>query len=394
MTPDPAFRERAAVADAAAAYRSAYVHVPFCRRRCPYCDFAVVAMDEVGERPDVHERYTDALVAEIGRERAWESLDAVNLGGGTPSALPAPFLARILTALGSRFGFAAGAEVSLEVNPEDWTPQLAAEVRALGFTRTSLGVQSFDAATLAALGRLHTPDEAIAAFAASRLAGYESVSIDLIYGTPGETLESWARTVDTALDLQPDHLSAYALTVERGTALSRAVRAGAAAPDPDDQADKYELLLEAAASAGLQRYEVSNFARPGHECRYNLGTWAQAEYAGFGLGAHSHRGGSRWSNVRKLDAYLARVEAGSDPGTGHEDLDTWGRERERLFLGLRRAVGAVAGPAGEALVAGDAGKRLVSAGVIVQIDDRLVVAKPLLTDEVNRAVLSVSPRDC
>jgi oxygen-independent coproporphyrinogen-3 oxidase len=192
--------------------------------------------------------------------------------------------------------------------------------------------------------------------------------------------------VERALDSGVQHLSAYALTVERGTALSRAVAAGAAAPDPDVQADAYDHLEAAAPAAGLVRYEVSNWARPGHACVYNLATWAQGEYLGFGLGAHSHRDGTRRRNVRRLDVYLERVERGERPEAGRERLTSAGREQERLFLGLRRAAGAVSGEAGSALLATAGGRRLVASGVIEEREGRLRVLRPLLTDAVLREI--------
>ncbi len=385
--------DSALLADLAASWRTAYVHVPFCRRRCPYCDFAVVTPEEA-PRGGTQESYVDAVIAEVAMEPPWAPLDAVNFGGGTPSAVTPHGLRRILDAVDDRFGIASDAEVSLEANPEDWSEAWAASMLAAGFTRVSWGVQSFDPRVLAALGRAHDPKQACHAVAESRRAGFASVSIDLIYGTPGESMTSWRHTLDTALELAPDHMSAYSLTVERGTALSRAVSAGAPAPDPDDQAEKYERLVDAAPSAGLVHYEVSNFARAGHACRYNLSTWAQGEYLGFGLGAHGHRDGARRRNVRRLDAYLARVGAGERPEAGSERTDAWGREQERLLLGLRRRAGVAEGPCGAALAASGEGQRLIAAGVLRADGGRLVVAKPLLTDAVSVAVLSLSPDEC
>ncbi len=378
------------LADEAASLRSAYVHIPFCRRRCPYCDFAVVTPDE-GGTPYTVTRYVQAVIAEIGMERPWGPLDAVNFGGGTPSSLPPSALAAILDALKRRFGVAADAEISIEANPEDWDGEYAEAVRRIGFTRVSLGVQSFDPKVLTALGRLHSPEQAVSAVRRSQAIGFESVSVDLIYGTPDETLESWEQTVATTLGLGPDHVSAYSLTVELGTELSRRVRAGDPAPDPDDQADKYLHFAEAAADAGLIRYEVSNWARPGHVCRYNLSTWAQGEYLAFGLGAHGHRDGVRRRNVRRLDVYLDRVARAERPEAGADRIEGWAAEQERLLLGLRRAGGAVAGPAGDALLRSDEGARFSDAGLIAVESGRIRVLDPLLTDEVVRAVLALPP---
>jgi oxygen-independent coproporphyrinogen-3 oxidase len=383
---DPA---SAALADAAAAWRGAYLHVPFCARHCPYCDFAVVVGAD-----DLAGAYVEALIAEIGMEDPWGPLDAVFIGGGTPSRLPEGALRRIVEALRERFGFVPGAEIGLEANPEDWTGDYAAAVAAAGFNRVSLGLQSFDPEVLQRLGRWHDPATAEAAVENAHRAGFASINVDLIYGTPGETLDAWEHSVRRAVATGPHHVSAYALTVEKGTPLSRAVAAGAPAPEPDDQADKYEAWERAMEAAGFVRYEISNAARPGHACRYNLLTWARGEYLAFGTGAHGHRDGVRRRNIRRLDAYLDRVAHGERPESGREVLGPAAREQERLFLGLRRVAGACAGPGGRALLASAWGKRLQSAGVIAVAGDRIRVVKPLLADEAARAVLAVSPGEC
>ncbi len=381
----------AELADRAASWRSAYVHIPFCRRRCPYCDFVVVTPDE-GATPDVVERYVAAVLAEIDMEpNGFGQLDAVNFGGGTPSALAPGDLAQILDRLVDRGGVRPDAEISIEANPEDIDTVTARDLVAVGFNRISLGVQSLDVTVLRSLGRIHHADQAVAAAAAARRAGFGSVSVDLIFGTPGESLASWHETVTAALRTEPDHLSVYALTVERGTGLSRAVLAGAPAPDPDDLADKYEYLDATAAGAGLTRYEVSNFATPGHPCRYNLATWAQGEYVGFGLGAHDHRGGVRRRNVRRLDVYLETVGRGESPEVGREELTGWAKEQERVMLGLRRAAGVATGSAGAELLRSVDGERLMIAGVVMARNDRLIVNRPLMTDAAARAVVGLPP---
>lgn len=390
-TEDPATRpDLTHWADRAAHRRAIYVHVPFCRRLCPYCDFAVVA-----GRADLVSRYTSALLTEIRTAEPFPApLDAVFVGGGTPSQLSAGTLASILEAIGERFGLAPGAEVSLEANPEDWSAPLAEALVEAGFNRVSLGAQSFDAGVLAALGRQHRPEQSAGSVAAARRAGFASVSLDLIFGTPGESAASWADSVSRALECPIDHLSTYALTVERGTALSRAVAAGAPRPDPDLQADRYEAAIRLAARAGLVRYETSNFSRPGHACLYNLITWAQGEYEGVGAGAHRHRDGSRSWNVRRVDRYVERIEAGAPALSGGETLGPWDRERERLVLGLRRASGVDGGAAGRRLVESADGRRLLATGVLEQAGDRLRVARPLLGNEVALAVLALEPDDC
>ena len=389
----PESPDSALLADRAAAWRSVYVHIPFCARRCPYCDFAVVTPEEGGDEL-VADRYLTALHSEFAMEERWGPLDAVNLGGGTPTRLTPAALGSILTALDRRFGIAASAEISIEANPEDWSDASAAALVAAGFNRVSFGVQSFDPAVLSSLGRLHSPAQATAAVRSSRSQGFASVNIDLIFGTPGESMGSWQATVDRALALQPDHLSAYGLTVELGTALSRSIRAGAPPPDPDDQADKYEYLASIAPEAGLVRYEISNYAVRGHHCRYNLSTGAAGEYLGFGLGAHDHRDGFRSRDVRRLDAYLAAVGRGDRPRAGSERLTAERVEADRLMLGLRRVAGVVPGTLGTRLLHSPDGERLLAAVVVRLEDGRIVVLRPLLTDEVNRSVLSLPTGDC
>lgn len=374
------------LADRAAGAASAYVHIPFCARVCPYCDFAVVE-----GRDDLRHRYVAALEAEIQAADDWQPFQAVFVGGGTPSRFEAARLRRVVEALADRFGLAEGAEVTLEANPEDWNPGLARELVDAGYTRVSFGAQSFDRAVLAGLGRRHTPERITEAVSAAREAGFRSVSLDLIFGTPGESIENWRSTVESAVSLQPDHVSCYALTVERGTPLGRAVAAGGPAPDPDQQADEYELADQLLTAAGLVRYEVSNWARPGHACLYNLAVWAQGEYEAFGNGAHGYRSGRRFRNVRRLDAYLERVERGESPRAGSDPLEDWEEEIDRLFVGLRRVAGVADGPGVEALLGSDDGRRLLAAGLIEMDRGRLRVTDPLLTDEVERAVLVLSP---
>ena len=384
--------DSAELAGRAASWRSSYVHIPFCARRCPYCDFAVVAEDEAGGREA--DRYVDAVIAEIDMEMGPFRLDAVNIGGGTPTRLTAAHLGRILEALDERLGIADGAEISIEANPEDWTGDLALSLRSVGFNRVSFGVQSLDPVVLAALGRAHSPEQAQGAVRAARSAQFASINVDLIYGTPEESDESWCRSVDAVLALGVDHLSAYALTVEGGTALSRAVLAGAPAPDPDRQADRFEYVASAADAAGLIRYEISNWADVGHACRYNLSTWMMGEYVAFGTGAHDHRHGARSRNVRRLDAYLSQVEGGTRPRSGSEQLDDFESERERFMVGLRLAAGVEEGEIGPPFLESRDGRRLIEAGVIGMTGRHVVVRRPLLTDLVARSVLSVRADDC
>ena len=374
------------LADRAGTWAAAYVHIPFCSRLCPYCDFAVVT----GRQGEV-DRYLGALEVEIDCEEGWKALDAVYFGGGTPSRVEASQLARVLLRLEKQFGLNAGAEVSLEANPEDWTREKAFALSEAGFTRVSFGAQSFEQRTLLSLGRRHRPDQIEAAVASARAAGFASVNLDLIYGSPGEDLARWTRSVDQALGLGLDHLSCYGLTVEPGTDLYRQVAAGGPAPDPDLQADQWEAADALASGAGLVRYEVSNWARPGHPVRYNLAVWAQADFLGFGLSAHRFRDGRRSYNYRHFDTYLEAISGSASPIAGSEGVSGWDRELERLFLGLRRAAGAVSGEGGAVLLSSPEGKRLEQAGIIGTDQDRLVIRKPLLTDAASRALLALSP---
>jgi oxygen-independent coproporphyrinogen-3 oxidase len=380
-SPDSVF-----LADRAGQWAAAYVHLPFCARVCPYCDFAVVS-----GRDDQIDRYVSAVATEIRRENDWKPLASVYVGGGTPSRVPPVLIGHLISVLGDHFGIEADAEVSVEANPEDWTPAVASELAARGFERVSFGSQSFDQGVLDRLGRRHHPEQITAAVTAARAAGFRSVNLDLIFGTPGETPLSWSGTLDRAIALQPDHVSCYALTVEPGTELGRAVAGGASAPDPDLQADFYEMACERLAEAGLVRYEVSNWARPGHTVKYNLAVWARGEYLAFGMGAHRFRDGTRSHNRRLLDGYLASIEEGDSPNAGSEAVEGWAAEVERVFLGIRRVAGVVAGEAGEGLLISEEGQRLAAAGVIELADGRLVVRRPLLTDHVARAVLALGP---
>ena len=368
--------------DRAAEWAGAYVHIPFCARICPYCDFAVVE-----GREDVITRYIDAVCTEISSASTWCRLDAIFVGGGTPSHVEASQLAAVLDGLSNQFGISSDAEVTLEANPEDWDVAKATELRAAGFTRVSFGAQSLDEEVLDYLGRRHSPQDVALAVANARAAGFDSVSVDLILGSPGESLESWRLTVDGALALEPDHVSVYALTVERGTPLGQAVAAGAAAPDPDDQADKYEYAQDTLEAGGLSQYEVSNYSKTGHECRYNLVAWAHGDYVAFGLGAHGHLGGERFWNVRRLDTYLDRIESGESALQGRERLDAVAAQRERLIVGLRRTAGVDPGELGQRWLATSEARRFVEAGILADRTDRLVVANPLMADAVARALV-------
>jgi len=384
--------DSAALADLAATWKSAYVHVPFCRRRCPYCDFAIV--DESNDGSLDHETYVDALVTEVGMESDFGPLDAVNFGGGTPSRLDPKQLRRVIDALTSRFGLKSDVEMSLEVNPEDWTDEFGRGLSEAGFTRVSVGAQSFDSGVLEALGRLHTVEMIDATVQGLRACGIRSVGIDLIFGHPSETGRSWTRTVEQAMEIGVDHISTYSLTVETGTKLSRDIAAGAPAPDDDVQADRYQQFEEISQSHGFVRYEISNHAKPGQVCRYNLATWSHGEYVAFGIAAHDHRWGVRYRNHQRVERYLEAVATGDRPRLGVEYLSEQEQERDRLMLGLRLAAGTPLTPTARRFAASDAGMAMVEAGILEIGAGRMRVVVPMMTDAVIREALSVSAADC
>ena len=307
-----------------------YVHVPFCARRCDYCAFATWT-----DRLHLSDRYVGACAREI-RKAQLPAATSLFFGGGTPSLLEPGQLAELTDAVVCQ----GGAEVTVECNPETVDRRRLASYRSAGVTRLSFGVQSMVPRVLAALGRDHDVGAVRRAVEAAGWAGFAgSYSVDVIYGAVGETLADWRATLDAvlALDPPPVHVSAYGLTVEAGTPLALDP---ARHPDPDDQAEKYLLADEILSAAGFEWYELSNWARPGAECRHNQLYWAQGEYRGIGCAAHSHalaaRGGSRrWWNVRTPERYLRLVESGRSPEGGVDELDETGRQAEGLLLALR-----------------------------------------------------------
>ena len=299
-----------------------YVHVPFCTRRCDYCAFATWT-----DRAHLMEDYVAACRREVA-EAALVPADTVFFGGGTPSLLPADRLVGLLAGIART----PGAEVTVECNPETVTPALLEAYRDGGVNRLSFGVQSMVPHVLEGLGRDHAPGSVRAAVAAARAAGFESWNLDLVYGGAGESVDDWCRTLDEVSALEPPHVSAYALTVEPGTPLAADATRH---PDDDDQAEKYLVAEEALAAAGLRNYEISNWARPGHECRHNRLYWRQGDYRGIGCAAHSHQAGRRWWNVRTPERYIAAIASGASVVAGQEVLDDEARALERLQLALR-----------------------------------------------------------
>ena len=332
-----------------------YVHVPFCAARCGYCDFNTYTPVELagsGASPDgwldaVH-RELDLAVRTVGPR----AVDTVFVGGGTPSLLGADRLGEVLDAVRGSFGLAPGAEVTTESNPESTSPEFFAGLVEAGFTRVSLGMQSAAPHVLRVLERRHTPGRAVAAAREARAAGVAHVNLDLIYATPGETDDDLRASLDAVLDAGVDHVSAYALIVEDGTALARRVARGELpAPDDDVAAARYELIDDRLEAAGLHWYEVSNWAAPpasvsGGEpgidiaaCRHNLGYWLDGDWWGLGPGAHSHLSGVRWWNVKHPARYASLLAEGQSPEAGREVLTESERHTERVMLRLRLATG-------------------------------------------------------
>ncbi len=314
-----------------------YVHVPFCFTRCGYCDFNTYTPAELGGvNPDA---WLQMLAAELELAAArlgGPTVQTVFIGGGTPSLLGGERLARVLKSVRDNFELAADAEVTTEANPESAWPDFFAAARAAGCTRVSLGMQSVAPHVLGVLDRIHTPNRSAAAAREALAEGFEHVSLDLIYGTPGESDDDLLWSVETAIETGVDHVSAYALVVEDGTALARRVRSGElAAPDDDVLARRYELLDEQLSQAGLDWYEVSNWSRPGGQCRHNLGYWDGGQWWGAGPGAHSFVGQTRWWNVKHPNAYAQLLGEATLPVAGFEQLDAASRHTEDVLLRIR-----------------------------------------------------------
>ena len=334
--------------------RHLYLHLPFCASRCGYCAFVV----ETGSLA-LRDAYADALLAELRRESGrLGELDTVYLGGGTPTLMRPRRLARLLDAV--RPHLADGAEVSIEANPETVDRRQLAGLRAMGVTRLSVGVQSFQTHLLAALDRAATPDQARDVVGCARAAGFEEISIDLIFGIPGQTPDDLEADLAEALALAPEHVSWYELELKPGSALARR---GTPAFDEDEGADAYRRIVAGLEEAGYRWYETANFARPGHECRHSLAYWTASDYVGLGVGAVSTAGARRWRNAPGVAGYIAALARGDDPPRTAESLDGDLVRRERWMLGLRLAEGLDLGWAGPP-DRPDALERLGAAGLL------------------------------
>jgi oxygen-independent coproporphyrinogen-3 oxidase len=382
-----------------------YLHVPFCRVRCGYCDFNTYTPSELGRSGADPRSFVDAALRELELARTvlgtgtldgmLPVADTVFVGGGTPTMLRPRDLVRLLEGVREVFGLPPGVEVTTEANPDSVDAPTLEALADGGFTRVSLGMQSVVPPVLRTLDRTHDPANVVTAVAGARGAGLQ-VSLDLIYGTPGESLADWRTTLEAALSLEPDHVSAYALVVEPGTRLAVQVRRGLVPdPDDDDQAVKYEMADAALGEAGYGWYEVSNWARDrDHRCRHNLGYWSGADWWGVGPGAHSHVGGVRWWNVKHPSAYAGRLASGASPAVARECLTATQRYDERVLLGVRLADGLPVGELrqeGRGAVAGLVGDGLAEGRSAAR--ERRVVLTPrgrLLADTVVRRLLGLA----
>lgn len=377
MRSDPA---RGAAADDTPGRFGVYIHFPFCRARCPYCDFATDVRAAIP-----HASYADALLRELdARAQTFQNRFAKTLyvGGGTPGLWNPDDFSRVATGVAARFG--SPLEITIEINPGESEPSQLAQFRQHGVTRLSIGVQSLQDAVLRSLGRLHSAQDARTVFFAARSLGFQSLSCDLIFGAPQQTLESWRADLAALIALQPDHISVYGLTVETGTPFGQLRVAGKlSVPDGDAQADMYEAAIEELEKAGYRQYEISNFARPNHRSRHNQVYWTGGEYLGLGVAAHSRRShvdgsSERFANPAHLEAYL---EA---PGQNamYEHLDAQATQRESVWLGLRQRNGVAEHAVADVPV--DLVANLVSEGLIERTDGRVRLTRQglLLGDRV------------
>jgi len=345
-----------------------YLHVPFCARRCSYCDFSIAVRRSVPSR-----RFAESILREwrgVQGDPGWvdsPAIDTIYFGGGTPSRLDPADLRSIIDGLASTRDVAPGAEITIEVNPDDVTAESADAWRAAGIARASLGVQSFSPVVLEWMHRTHTAEQARSAVGLLRAAGFADLSLDLIYGLPSELDRDWRADVEEAFALQPDHLSCYGLTVEAHTPLGHwTARGQSGAVDESRYAEEFLLLHDALSGRGWDHYEVSNAARPGHRARHNSGYWNGAPYLGLGPSAHSSTGGERRWNIREFAAWDAAIEAGAGTIAGRERLDADQQRIEALYLGLRTEAGVPAD-----LVASGVSGRWISSGWAAESDGRL-----------------------
>ncbi len=324
---------------------SFYVHIPYCIKRCGYCDFNTYTPSELksGDLDSLSSSYIDSAIKEI--EMAAQvvgsaTIPSIFFGGGTPSLLPAAQLARVIEAIRGRFTLDKDIEITLEANPDSLTQEFLDDIKSAGATRISMGMQSAVGSVLKVLDRTHNPESVGRAVSMVRAAGFKHVSVDLIYGSPGETIDDWRRSLEYALALDIDHISAYALIVEKGTKLAAQINRGELTMPPDDQsADKYLLADQLFEAAGFNWYELSNWSKPGGQCRHNIAYWDGSFWWGVGAGAHSYLNGKRWWNVKHPSSYQEKILQGQSPELSHEILTPENLSDEFIMLQIRRREG-------------------------------------------------------
>jgi oxygen-independent coproporphyrinogen-3 oxidase len=321
---------------------SFYVHIPYCIKRCGYCDFNTFTPNELQDGATleiVSNDYIDAVLREL-EAAPTDVVPTIFFGGGTPSLLPADDLGRVISAIKARNGLAADCEITLEANPDSVTQEKLATYLEVGFNRISFGMQSAKPHVLAVLDRTHNPANVEKAITMARSAGFKSISVDLIYGTPGESLDDWRETVAAALALDIDHISAYALIVETGTKLAAQIKRGDLTMPIDDlMADMYLLVDQMCEEAGLTWYELSNWSKPGHQCRHNIAYWENKNWWGLGPGAHSHVDGKRFWNLKHPTTYKQKLFAGETPILDSEQLTADQIKDEAILLQIRMREG-------------------------------------------------------
>jgi oxygen-independent coproporphyrinogen-3 oxidase len=324
---------------------SFYIHIPYCAKRCGYCDFNTYTPSELksGDLDSLSSSYIDSAIKEI--EMAAQvvgsaTIPSIFFGGGTPSLLPAAQLARVIEAIRGRFTLDKDIEITLEANPDSLTQEFLDEIKSAGATRISMGMQSAVGSVLKVLDRTHNPESVGRAVSMVRAAGFKHVSVDLIYGSPGETIDDWRRSLEYALALDINHISAYALIVEKGTKLAAQINRGELTMPPDDQsADKYLLADQLFEAAGFNWYELSNWSKPGGQCRHNIAYWDGSFWWGVGAGAHSYLNGKRWWNVKHPSSYQEKILQGQSPELSHEILTPENLSDEFIMLQIRRREG-------------------------------------------------------
>lgn len=373
---------------------SLYLHIPFCARRCGYCDFNTFTAEElVRDGVSVtHDSYVDVVLEELKLARRVLGdhdiqIPTIFIGGGTPSLIEPTLMAKVLDGVRNHFDLRSGAEVTIEANPDSVTAESLAIWRASGINRISMGMQSAVPHVLEVLDRTHKPENVERAVRMARSEGFEQVSVDLIYGAPGESLDDWSVTLENALGLHTDHISAYALIVEEGTKLAAQINRGdVVMPEDDETAAKYEMADEAFGAAGMPWYELSNWSKSGSECQHNIAYWQSRDWWGIGPGAHSHVKGVRWWNVKHPAAYAAKLNQNHSPAAARETLSDSDQKIESILLQLRLRSGlktSLLDPHGI-----EQAQLWITSGHLERAGERLVLTRPgrLVADAIARSI--------